>query len=85
MVGRKAALGEEVIDEDRRFLLTDPCAVPMNRVRFVDRNGSGVHRIGGLLVIDITRRYPPGTGDHVRVALELAENGWLAITKVADL
>src|SRR3984893_17192733 len=41
----------------------------MHRVLRVEGDGASMHGIGGLLVIDVAGRDPPGPGDHVRVPL----------------
>src|ERR1700682_1991493 len=41
----------------------------MHRVLRVDGDGARMHGIGGLLVIDVAGRDPPGPRDHIRVAL----------------
>src|SRR5712691_7081299 len=41
----------------------------MHRVRLVDGDGASSHGIGGLLVIDVAGRDPPGPRDHIRVTL----------------
>src|SRR5216684_4386380 len=41
----------------------------MHRVRLVDGDGASMHGIGGLLVIDVAGRDPPGPRDHIRVTL----------------
>src|SRR5436190_21767296 len=41
----------------------------MHRVRRVDGDGAGMHRIGGLLVIHVAGRDPPRPRDHISVTL----------------
>src|SRR6185503_8223387 len=55
--------------EDGRFLFALPRPVPVDRVRFIDGDRTSAYWVRGLLVVDVARGDPPGSGDHVRVAL----------------
>src|SRR5580765_3761568 len=70
--------------QDSGLFFTLPRSVPMHRVRLVDGDGTGRHRVGGLLVIDIAGRDPPGARDHIRVTLlivkmRLREIAWIPL------